>query len=117
MFGLDELPQLINVLRGEMSMVGPRPCVPSEFQLYNVDHYRRFAVQPGLTGLWQVERTQSTTFHEMVGMDIAYVDRLSPWSDFKILMKTPVSLVLQFATHSLSKVCKSAAWKTERTSA
>jgi len=92
MSGLDELPQLLNVLRGEMSMVGPRPCVASEFKLYDVDHYRRFAVPPGLTGLWQIERTQATTFREMVGMDIAYVDRLSAWADCRIMMKTPLAL-------------------------
>jgi len=94
MFGLDELPQLLNVLRGEMSMVGPRPCVPSEFAFYDAGHYRRFALPPGLTGLWQIERTQSTTFHEMVGMDIAYLDQLSVWSDFRIIMKTPLALAL-----------------------
>jgi lipopolysaccharide/colanic/teichoic acid biosynthesis glycosyltransferase len=95
MLGFDELPQLINVLRGEMSVVGPRPCLPSEFPLYHMDHYRRFAVQPGLTGVWQVDRTQSTTFHDMEEMDIGYVDHLSPWTDIKIVAKTPVSLVLQ----------------------
>ena len=93
--GLDELPQLVNVLRGEMSLVGPRPCTPQEFRCYDTDHYRRFAVQPGLTGLWQVERTQVTTFREMMGMDIAYIDRMSPWTDFKILMKTPIALIEQ----------------------
>jgi lipopolysaccharide/colanic/teichoic acid biosynthesis glycosyltransferase len=93
--GFDELPQLINVLRGEMSVVGPRPCLPSEFQLYDLDYYRRFAVQPGLTGVWQVDRTRSTTFHDMEEMDIGYVDHLSPWTDIKIVAKTPVSLVLQ----------------------
>lgn len=116
-FGLDELPQLINVLRGEMSMVGPRPCVPSEFRFYAVDHYRRFAVQPGLTGLWQVDRTQSTTFLEMVEMDIEYVNGLSPWADVKILLKTPVALVMQVAGCAPFKVWKPADWMTDRTSA
>jgi len=92
MFGLDELPQLVNVLRGEMSMVGPRPCVPSEFPLYASAHYRRFAVPPGLTGLWQIKRTQATTFREMMGMDIEYVDRLSAWADFTIMLQTPLAL-------------------------
>ncbi|MCX6880088.1 MAG: sugar transferase, partial [Verrucomicrobia bacterium] len=81
MSGLDELPQLLNILRGEMSAVGPRPCVPSEFQFYDAHHFRRVAVPPGLTGIWQIERTRSTTFREMMAMDIAYVDHLSPWLD------------------------------------
>jgi len=92
MFGFDELPQLLNVLRGEMSMVGPRPCVPSEFQLYASAHYRRFAVPPGLTGLWQIKRTHATTFREMVGMDIEYVERLSAWADFTTMMQTPLAM-------------------------
>ena len=116
-FGLDELPQLINVVRGEMSMVGPRPCVPREFHFYDIGHYRRFVVQPGLTGLWQVERTQFTTFREMAEMDIEYVNRLSPWSDFKILMRTPASLVVQFVSCVFAKARKAARWRTERTSA
>lgn len=116
-FGLDELPQLINVLRGEMSLVGPRPCVPREFHFYDMEYARRFAVQPGLTGLWQVERTPFTTFREMAEMDLEYVDRLSPWTDFKILMRTPVSQVVQFASHACAKARKSPPWGTERTSA
>ena len=97
MSGLDELPQLINVLRGEMSLVGPRPCLPNEFPLYDADQCIRFAVQPGLTGIWQVDRTDTTTFSEMAGMDVAYVERLSPWSDLKIILKTPVALFRQIA--------------------
>jgi len=117
MSGLDELPQVINVLRGEMSTVGPRPCVPCEFRLYDADHSRRFAVQPGVTGLWQIERTQTTTFREMVGMDLRYVDHLSPWSDLRIMAKTPVALIAQVATCVRSRVWKPTAWVTERSSA
>lgn len=98
MSGLDELPQLVNVLRGEMSLVGPRPCLPAEFPLYNLDHYQRFSTQPGLTGLWQVERTGTTTFSQMVKMDVRYVHRMSPWLDTKILLKTPAALLGQVMT-------------------
>lgn len=93
--GMDELPQFINVLRGEMSLVGPRPCLPKEFELYD-DHQRhRFTVQPGLTGLWQVSRTHSTTFSEMVKMDNDYVDHLTPMADLHIILKTPLALLGQ----------------------
>ena len=102
MSGIDELPQLINVLRGEMSLVGPRPCIPNEVPLYGEDHRRRFAVHPGLTGLWQVERTKPTTFREMAGLDLEYVERLSPLFDFKILMRTPGALIWQI-TNAISK--------------
>ena len=103
MSGLDELPQLINVLRGEMSLIGPRPCIPDEVPLYEVDHHRRFAVQPGLTGLWQVERTKPTTFCGMAGLDVEYVDRLSPSFDFMILLRTPGTLVWQLKTSVMTR--------------
>ena len=70
--GLDELPQLINVLRGEMSLVGPRPCIPYEYELYEPWQRRRFDAVPGLTGLWQVSGKNRTTFKEMVALDIRY---------------------------------------------
>ena len=91
--GLDELPQLFNVLRGEMSLVGPRPCLPTEFDLYHSPQHHRFVIPPGLTGLWQVNRTDSTTFGEMVKMDNDYVQKLAPWRDCQILLKTPYSLL------------------------
>ncbi len=97
--GVDELPQVINVLRGEMSLVGPRPCLPNELELYHPHHLHRFIVPPGLTGLWQVNRTQGTTFGDMVKMDDDYIERLAPWSDCQILFKTPISLLLQTKTH------------------
>lgn len=93
--GIDELPQLINMLRGEMSLVGPRPCLPNEFNLYGEHQRDRFSVQPGLTGQWQVHRTERTTFSEMVKMDDHYVDHLSPLTDFRIILQTPVALFAQ----------------------
>lgn len=86
--GLDELPQLINVLRGEMSLVGPRPCIPYECEAYEPWHWGRFDAAPGLTGLWQVSGKNRTTFAEMVRLDIDYSKRLSLWLDLRILLKT-----------------------------
>lgn len=93
--GLDELPQLINVLRGEMSLVGPRPCLPKEFELYQDHQRQRFLVRPGVTGQWQVNRSIFTTFSEMVAMDEDYVANHSPLLDFKIIFKTPTALLGQ----------------------
>src|SRR5437660_6537293 len=70
--GMDELPQLINVLRGEMSIVGPRPCLPYEYELYDAEQQRRFDAVPGLTGLWQVSGKNHTTFNQMIQLDIQY---------------------------------------------
>ncbi len=117
MSGLDELPQLLNVLRGEMSLVGPRPCMSSEIPLYDEDHLGRFTVQPGLTGLWQVQRSKATTFRDMVAMDMEYAACLSLWTDFKIIMKTPLFLLVQSATCTLSIVRKFAVGRPERASA
>jgi len=75
--GLDELPQLLNVLRGEMSLIGPRPCIPYECDNYQPWHWRRFDAVPGLTGLWQVSGKNQTTFDEMVRLDIEYAEKLS----------------------------------------
>ena len=86
--GLDELPQSINILRGEMSLVGPRPCIPYEYELYEPWQRLRFAAAPGLTGLWQVSGKNRTTFDEMIRLDISYSEHLSPWLDFKIILKT-----------------------------
>jgi lipopolysaccharide/colanic/teichoic acid biosynthesis glycosyltransferase/GGDEF domain-containing protein len=86
---LDELPQLFNVLKGEMSLVGPRPPIPYEVEKYQNWHFRRvLEVKPGLTGLWQVEGRSTTTFDEMVRLDIAYVNNFSLWLDIKILFQT-----------------------------
>jgi exopolysaccharide biosynthesis polyprenyl glycosylphosphotransferase len=87
---LDELPQLINVLKGEMSLVGPRPPIPYECELYDIWHRRRLlSVKPGITGLWQVTGRSSTTFDEMVRLDLKYVNEWSLWLDIKLLLKTP----------------------------
>jgi len=86
--GLDELPQLINVLRGEMSVVGPRPCIPYEYELYEPWQRARFNAVPGLTGLWQVSGKNRTTFEEMVRFDIEYSQRLTLALDLKIILKT-----------------------------
>jgi len=93
--GLDELPQLINVLRGEMSLIGPRPCLPCEECFYNLCSCRRFDLLPGITGLWQVERDERTTFCEMLEMDERYVRELSIALDLRILVRTPVALLGQ----------------------
>ena len=91
--GLDELPQLWNVLRGEMSLVGPRPCVPYEYEQYQEWQKRRFDVVPGLTGLWQVSGKNLTTFNEMIKLDLQYAESLSMWLDIKIILKTIPALV------------------------
>jgi exopolysaccharide production protein ExoY len=93
--GLDELPQLINVLRGEMSFVGPRPCLPSEFSRYLPWQRERFHTLPGLTGLWQVSGKNRTTFNEMMDLDIQYVRRPSLWLDLKIIFKTIPAVMVQ----------------------
>jgi lipopolysaccharide/colanic/teichoic acid biosynthesis glycosyltransferase len=85
---LDELPQLWNVLRGEMSLVGPRPPIPYEVEVYNKEHFRRFGTLPGITGLWQVSGRCETTFEEMVQLDLEYIEMKSIWQDIKILLLT-----------------------------
>ncbi len=93
--GLDELPQLINVLRGEMSLVGPRPCVRYEYEMYEPWQKRRFDAVPGLTGLWQVSGKNRTTFNQMIHFDIEYSERMSLWLDLKIMVKTLPALIQQ----------------------
>ncbi len=89
---LDELPQLLNVLRGDMSLVGPRPPIPYEFQRYRVWHKARLlGAKPGITGLWQVEGRSRVTFDEMVRMDLKYASSRSLWLDLKILFRTPAA--------------------------
>jgi lipopolysaccharide/colanic/teichoic acid biosynthesis glycosyltransferase len=90
---LDELPQLINVLRGEMSLVGPRPCLPYEAAQCKAWQTRRFDAVPGITGLWQVSGKNKTTFTEMIRLDIAYASRISFWTDMRILLKTIPSIL------------------------
>jgi lipopolysaccharide/colanic/teichoic acid biosynthesis glycosyltransferase len=87
---LDELPQFFNVLRGEMSLVGPRPPIPYECENYDIWHRKRMLeMKPGITGFWQVNGRSRTTFDEMVRMDIQYTREWSLWLDIKILLKTP----------------------------
>jgi exopolysaccharide biosynthesis polyprenyl glycosylphosphotransferase len=89
---LDELPQLINVLRGEMSLVGPRPCIAYETEFFEPHHFERFLVPQGLTGLWQVTARARSTFAEALDMDVAYARSWSLELDLKILFKTPLQL-------------------------
>jgi exopolysaccharide production protein ExoY len=93
--GLDELPQLVNVLRGEMSVVGPRPCTDYEFAKYQDWHKQRFNAFPGLTGLWQVSGKNNTTFNEMIQLDVAYGQQQSIWLDLYIIFKTFPALCQQ----------------------
>lgn len=93
--GLDELPQLINILRGEMSVVGPRPCIPGEFEQYLPWQMKRCDALPGLTGLWQVSGKNRTTFEQMMHLDIQYTRELSFWLDMKIVLLTLPSLLVQ----------------------
>ena len=90
---IDELPQLFNVLRGEMSLVGPRPPIAYEVELYQDWHRRRFEAIPGITGLWQVRGRNLVSFDEMVRMDIEYIQRQSFWLDLQILLQTPLAVV------------------------
>jgi len=88
MFSIDELPQVVNVLKGDMSMVGPRPPLPYEVSLYRTWHLRRLDVMPGLTGLWQVSGRNLVSFEEMVRLDLQYIENWSVWLEIKILLKT-----------------------------
>jgi lipopolysaccharide/colanic/teichoic acid biosynthesis glycosyltransferase len=90
---IDELPQLWNVLRGEMSLVGPRPPIQYEVDNYPARAYRRFAVRPGLTGLWQVRGRSLTTFAAMIDLDVEYVERRSPMLNLKILLLTVPTVI------------------------
>ena len=93
--GLDELPQIFNVLRGDMSLVGPRPCVPYEYENYTPRHRQRFEAVPGLTGLWQVSGKNRTTFEEMIDFDIHYARNKTLWMDLKIIFKTVPAILSQ----------------------
>src|SRR5208337_355789 len=92
-YSLDELPQFINVLRGDMSIVGPRPPLASEVRKYDLDHLRRLDVMPGITGLWQVQARQDPSFDNYISLDCTYVDNWSIWLDIQILVRT-VGVVL-----------------------
>ena len=92
---LDELPQLYNVLRGEMSLVGPRPPIPYEVIEYKPWHKRRLNTIPGMTGLWQVSGKNRLSFLEMVRLDIRYTKHINVLSEIKILLMTPISIIAQ----------------------
>jgi lipopolysaccharide/colanic/teichoic acid biosynthesis glycosyltransferase len=95
---LDELPQLVNVLRGEMSLVGPRPCLPYEVEHFAPHHFERFLVPAGMTGLWQVAARAHSNFGEALDMDVLYARSWSLGLDFQLLLRTPLQLLRSAAT-------------------
>ena len=91
---LDEVPQFINVLLGDMSLVGPRPPIPYEVEVYDLWHRRRvLESKPGITGYWQIEGRSMTSFDSMVRMDIRYINTRSTLYDLKVILKTPLALL------------------------
>jgi lipopolysaccharide/colanic/teichoic acid biosynthesis glycosyltransferase len=90
--GLDELPQIFNVLSGEMSLVGPRPCLPNEFAKYEPWQRERVNARPGLTGFWQVNGKNKTTFNQMIRMDLFYIKNMSILLDLQIMLKTVATI-------------------------
>ena len=90
---LDELPQLVNVIKGEMSLVGPRPSVPEEVEAYSWRQRRRLSVRPGITGLWQVGGRNEVSFDEWIELDLQYIDKWSLAMDFRILLRTVSAVV------------------------
>lgn len=90
---LDELPQLVNVVLGKMSLVGPRPALEYELQHYRDEHFQRFAVKPGMTGLWQVSGRNRVGFTEMLDLDAEYARSSNLFTDLKILIKTPAAAI------------------------
>jgi lipopolysaccharide/colanic/teichoic acid biosynthesis glycosyltransferase len=101
--GLDELPQLFNILRGDMSFIGPRPCVPYEYEQFSQWHKRRCETYPGLTGLWQVSGKNKTTFTEMMRLDIKYGHRQSLREEMRILLQTIPAVLGQIKESSSTK--------------
>jgi len=94
-YGIDELPQLFNVLRGEMSLVGPRPSLPWEVGMYTAEQCRRHECLPGITGLWQVSGRYSLSMPEMLTLDLQYTDSRSIWLDLWILWRTPKAMLFE----------------------
>ena len=92
-WSLDELPQIVNVIRGEMSIVGPRPTYAVQVARYSIRHRGRLAVRPGITGPAQVDGRNDLSWNERIERDLAYIDRLSPWLDLRILLRTPVVIL------------------------
>ncbi len=101
---VDELPQFWNVLRGDMSLVGPRPCIPYEAEEYLRWHAQRFDVMPGITGLWQVSGKNKLTFHQMISLDISYSRKLSLWNDLRILLLTPPAIMSMVSESIAGKI-------------
>lgn len=95
--GIDELPQILNVMRGDMSIVGPRPSIPYEYEQFSAQQRHRCRTHPGLTGLWQVSGKNRTTFERMIELDIEYTRVKSFWLDVKIILLTVPALVTQLA--------------------
>ena len=104
--GLDELPQLVNVLMGQMSLVGPRPPIPYEAEQYRTWYRGRFDVVPGLTGLWQTSGKNKLGFNEMIRLDIQYARKRSLFLDLKIIIKTPYILFLQVRDLKTGRISK-----------
>jgi lipopolysaccharide/colanic/teichoic acid biosynthesis glycosyltransferase len=97
---LDEFPQFLNVLKGDMSLVGPRPPIPYEVEAYEIWHRRRLLeAKPGITGLWQVSGRSRVKFDDMVRLDLEYARNWSPWMDIKILLRTPGAVVIGSGAH------------------
>ncbi|MGB2929035.1 MAG: exopolysaccharide biosynthesis polyprenyl glycosylphosphotransferase, partial [Desulfobacterales bacterium] len=98
-FSLDELPQLINVLKGDMSLVGPRPCLPYEYEIYKDWHKKRMSVRPGITGLWQVAGRSSVVFEDMILLDLYYIYNRGLSLDFSILYETIFAVLGKRGAH------------------
>jgi lipopolysaccharide/colanic/teichoic acid biosynthesis glycosyltransferase len=94
-FSIDELPQLVNVLRGEMSLVGPRPLPERDFALLDAVHKKRYLVLPGMTGLWQVSGRSEVGFDELVRLDFSYIESWSIWLDIEILLRTVPTVIFK----------------------
>jgi lipopolysaccharide/colanic/teichoic acid biosynthesis glycosyltransferase len=111
--GIDELPQLINVLQGDMSLVGPRPCLPYEAEQYLLWQTGRFDAVPGITGLWQVSGKNRVTFKDMIRMDIMYARKRTFWLDIKIIVKTFPAVYNQIneSFNSKDKYDRRSQWK------
>jgi lipopolysaccharide/colanic/teichoic acid biosynthesis glycosyltransferase len=96
---MDEIPQLLNVLKGEMSLVGPRPCLPYEYEVYKDWHKKRTAVRPGITGLWQVVGRSEVSFEDMILLDLYYIYNRSFQLDLTILFETIFVVIKKKGAH------------------